>query len=438
MPEVYDHIDLSYKDDAVKCEYDIESLESLFSIVFMNDESVTIVFFGDDTYNNVTDDELRDVARRFMSGTHHLDTFKDANDVDDIDYHVVRAYTGDKNSLYNLSRLCMKFSNCKPLPCHRKYGHTFVEYCGWNSARYDLPLMIIVQLLIENMGDRLTPADIRRASDVIINYDGSPWGFPYELERATKGWGNITHQQYRLLLNSAIYADGHIDWASTAKLGDEGSEQKFPPGLKKEMARYGMDIVIDDLVGGQQSPSISKQDVLDLIYYNCNDVLGTRIIGRNVRLQAKLQAHDTLNRLYPYTSARSVEFDKLKRVTPLARDCTEASLSGTILIGPKRIRPVDAEGVTYEFPVPDHDADDEGATKTVNLLEYMKQTEEYMHPFIYDFFKYFENKDTRRGYDEWKVIKAQPITHATTMNCPYYRDGKPVNSYIREIGRAHV
>lgn len=432
-------IDLSYKDNAMKCEYDIESLESIFSIVFMHDKAVTLVFFGDESYDTITNEELRNVAINFMQGEKTLETFPGITDASQLDYHIVRAYTGDEESIFDLYKLLVRFITCKPLPTDDQYNFGFVEYCGWNSARYDLPLMIIVKELIERMGKKVRPADIRRASDIIIHYEGSPWGFPYELARGTKGWGNITDSAYRLMLNIALYSDGHIDWASTAKLGDEGAEQKFPPGLKKEMARFGMNIVIDDLVGGEQGKTIDRQDVLDLMYYNCNDVLGTRIIGQNVRLRSKLQAHDNLNKMYPYTSAKSVPFDKLSRISPLARDCTEASLSGTILIGPRRIRPIDSETIQYDFPVPDNrEGAKDDTTRSVDLLEYMKETEDFMHPLIYQFFDYFRGKDTRSSYDNFMVSKNQPITGSAMMNCPYYRDGKPVDSFVRlSTGGAH-
>lgn len=433
------NIDLSYKDRATKVEYDIESIESLFTIVFMHDKAVTIVFFGDERYDEITNDELAASARACIHEVDDYSIFDGVESADELDYNVIRAYVGDEESIVNLTLMLNRFINCKPLPTDDGYGMSFVEYCGWNSARYDLPLMIITRLLANNMATKLTPRDIRRASDIIIEHDGSPWAFPYDLARATKGWGNISPDAYRLTMNTALYADGHIDWGSTAKLNDAQGEQKFPPGLKKEMARFGLDIVIDDLVAGENGRTVSKQDILDLIYYNTNDVYGTRRVGRNAVIRAKLGAHDTLNKLYPYTSPKSVPFNKLNRITPLARDCTEASLSGTILIGEKRIRPADNEAVQYFFPVPDNrEGAEEGATRIVDLLEYMRDTEEHMHPYLYTFFDHFRGKDTRRGWDEFQVIRAQPITKAATMNAPYYRDGKPTDAYIRvSTGGAH-
>lgn len=435
-------IDLSYKDRATRVEYDIESLNSLFSIVFMHKHAVTTVFFGESVYDMVTDEDIRRVTHDYMSEPGKIDSFEGIGSADDLDYHVVRVRTGDKDSIYAFKRLLMKFISCKPLATDDDYDDmSFVEYAGWNSSRYDLPMMVLVNMLVDAVGDSIEPKQIRRLSDLIIMYEGSPWKFPHYIERETAGWANLSARTYKLLLNTAFHSDGHIDWARVAKLNDEDDESssKYPPGLKMEMARFGFDIVVDDLVAGEGDRKIGRQEILDLIRYNVNDVLGTRLVGMNSTIRAWLETRDIIHKSYTYTSAKSTPFNQLGRLTPAERDATAANLAGTVLIGPKRIKPQDIPAVDYAFPVPDHRSDVlEGKTRIVDLLEHMRETEDFMHDYVYAFFDHFRGRDTQSGYDEYMTAREQPITHSTTMNCPYYRDGKPVDSYIRvSTGGAH-
>lgn len=432
-------IDLSYKNRATKTEYDIESLESLFTVVFMNDHAMNLVFFGDSQYDDITDDELLDTMKQFMSEPGRMASFEGKESYTDLDYYLTRVRTGDAESIDELEQLLIKFSACKPLPTETGYGMSFVEYCGWNSSRYDLPLMLLVKMLILDKGARLTPMHIRRVSDLIISHEGSPWQFPHYIEEESARWASLPAKQFKLFRNMATYADGHIDWARVAKLGDGNDETSFPPGLKKEMARFGLDIVIDDLVAGENGRTITKQDILDLVYYNVNDVLGTRLVGMNSTIRAWLETRDIIHRRYPYTSAKSVDANKLGFVMPPERDATAANLAGMVLIGEKRIRPKDNDTIQYLFPLPDHSPGaEEGATKLQDLLEFMNKNEKFMHPYLYTFFSHFRGKDTRSGWDEHETIKSQPITHKATMNCPYYRDGKPTDTYISvSTGGAH-
>lgn len=431
-------LDLSYKKRATKVEYDIESLETIFSIVFIHDRAVTTVFFGDSQYDDMlSDEEIAQISKDYMSNDEHRISFPDVESADDFDYHVLRVRTGDKDSMFAFNRLLMKFISCKPLATDDGYGFSFVEYCGWNSSRYDLPMMILTRMLIDELGDKLTPRNIRTISDLIIEYEGTPWRFAEFIEERTSGWVKLEANKYRALLNSALYADGHIDWARVAKLSDDGEDNKFPPGLKKEMARFGLDIVVDDLVAGEGGRHITRDELYDLLYYNVNDVYGTRRVGFNATIRAWLETRDIIHEAYNYTSAKSIDFSRVSRSKIPERDSTAANLAGNVLIGPKKIKPVDNDVVNYYFPVPDNRPEREG-TRRVDLLEYMKETEAYMHPYIYEFFNHFRGKDTRRGYDLYVVSKDQPITHSATMNCPYYRDGKPLDAYIRvSTGGAH-
>ena len=150
-------------------------------------------------------------------------------------------------------------------------------------------------------------------------------------------------------MNSALYADGHIDWARVAKLSDDGEDNKFPPGLKKEMARFGLDIVVDDLVAGEGGRHITRDELYDLLYYNVNDVYGTRRVGFNATIRAWLETRDIIHEAYNYTSAKSIDFSRVSRSKIPERDSTAANLAGNVLIGPKKIKPVDNDVVNLSL-----------------------------------------------------------------------------------------
>lgn len=437
------NIDFSYKDNSTRVEYDIESTPDMFTIVFMHDRAVTTLFFGDEKYNSVTNEELADNARLYMSEPLHRQAFNGINSEDDFDYPVIRVHTGDEESMIELNRMLMKIITCKPLKTDAEYGFGFMEYCAWNSSRYDLPLIILTRMLVDKMGEKLHPSHIRQVSDLIIHYEGTPWQFAPYIENNTKSWVDLSTNLYRGLYNQAMYADGHIDWARIAKLDGEdgGSATKYPPGLKKEGGRAGLTVATNDLISGKREVDMSseeamKKDVLELMYYNCNDVYTTRHVAQNATIQGLLKTRDIIREQYPYTSAKSVPFDRVSSSKIPERDDTAARIAGSVLIGPRNIKPDDFDTVRYTFPVPDKSKP--GSMKTVDLLEYMRDTEEFMPQPIYTFFDHFRGKDTARRREERQAIKSQPLTHDSTLNCPYYRDGKPVDSYIRvSTGGAH-
>ena len=416
---------ISRRDNATKIDYDIESLESLFTIVFQHDRAINLVFFGEAKYNHITDEQLTNTVRQYIT-EHGMD--------ENLDVNLLRVTVGDDNLAFILnSHVLTPFLLGKELRMDWDYDIEQPEYCGWNSSAYDLPLMALTKLAVERIGDDITPQHIRDLSDIMIEYDGPPFKLGEHIGEVNSI--GITHGDYADTMKQATSTGQHIDWAKIAKLTDEGSENKFPPGLKKEMARFGLDIVEDDLVTGENGREITTQDVLDLVYYNVNDVVGTRRVGGNKAIRALLQTRDILQKQYPYTAPelanvthyeKSVQWGKI-RVND--RDATAANLTGNVLVGPYRTRPVDNETVAYEFPLP---------SGTQDLLEFIVQTEDYVPQRIYDFFDHFRGKDTRDRFDKRDIFRSQPVSGKSTMNCPYYRDGKPTDSYITvSTGGAH-
>lgn len=443
----------------IRVDYDIESLGTLFTIVFLHDYAMTALVFGDSEYDHISDHDMKESMKKLMSQKGMLTTFDNASGADDLDYNIIRMSTSDDDATDTLSMTLNSIMMGRPLPTDRSYGFGTVTYCGWNSHDYDLPLMVMTRLCIEsavrtsNNAEHpyaITPRDIRHLSDVIIEFDGAPWRFAQHMEDKLSQQFPITAKSITNTLN-LVYSQGcHVDWARAAKLIDGGQETRYPPGLKKEMARFGLDIVIDDLVLGEGSRHISDDEFVNLLYYNANDVLGTRTIGMNDVLQSKLATRDTMSELYNYVDPsynRDAIMDtamnttgrhtsRRHRHTVVERDTTDANLAASVLIGPHRIRPQDSERVNYLFPLPDSDAESGYSRK--DLLDYIVDHEQFVPDQLYAFFDHFRGRDTRERREEYQTIHSQPITHKATMNCPYYRDGKPVDAYIRvSTGGAH-
>lgn len=423
-------VDFTYKDNALRNTYDIESTPDLFTLAMINDKSLSLMLYGNDQFKDLDEKELIRQMIDFASKPANMEDLG-ITDPSQLDYNVY-LYTNTEESIKQFSKDMMTMLMCKPLSGDKKCGHDFVEYCGWNSARYDLQLIVCIKLLCDFYGAALTPKLIRRASNAIIRYDGKPYKFAEYLEDYMGG--AIKQKDFRYYRNLALWFDGHIDWAAIAKTEDSGEERQFPPGLKKEMAKFGMDIIIDTSVADDFEKIWSTEDKENLVDYNFNDVLGTKQTAKNQIIASGLDARDMVRRMYPYTSARATSLQDLQKYEPAARDATAASVAGLVLIGPERKKPVDYPAVDFTFPVPDG----KGGTKKVDLLEYMKENEAFMHPHLYTFFSHFRGKDTLKSWELKQIIAAQPITHSAIINIPYYRDGKPTDTAIAaSTGGAH-
>lgn len=435
-------IDLSYKDRAFKITYDIECLESLYTVIWMHSKAVTLWFFGDHCYDYISDNALEAALKVYIKDPKHIDKLASlgVTSADDLDVNVVRFYAGDRDSMTKLRQELNQFILCRPFSTDEQYTDSdFVEYYGWNSFRYDLPLNCLTMIALSDMKDQtqFKPSHIRRLSNTIIGFNGPDWKYPKHMEEQLVGTEvSVRASRYKQVFHMALYMDGHVDLAKLARAAEGGEESTFPPALKKEIAKYGLDIIIDEMVGSIDKFELGEDEIIDLCQYNLNDVVGTYLVGQNGVIQASLQTRDIVRRMYPYTSARATPANKLSDWAPAERDCTAATLAGLVLIGPNRRKPQDWEYVQYLFPVPDKDRP--GEDKLVDLFEYIKETEEFTHPLWEAFFDYFRGKDTRSLWDNYKVRTAQPITHSATMNVPYYRDGKPIDCYIRvSMGGAH-
>lgn len=427
----------AYKKNARKVFYDIESLHDIFTNLFLTEGHIRLHLVHDHAYDYITDEEIYEVLYR-RSLTEECIAVCGENPQIDTGYRY-RSDEVAKNINTDLSSIINSTSFWDQ---GKDKNSQFAEFYGWNSSAYDLPMIIITFLLSRSnrSGDLqvIVPSDVKKISNLMIEFNGKPWEIYDYLEQKSKGLFN--KNRFEKFLGKAVISDGHIDLAKLAKVesSDDDTAKQFPPGLKKEMARYGMDIVIDEVVSENEERTLTKEEFLNLIDYNFNDVIGTAFTSRNSQLSTfGLGVRDTIREMYPYTSSKKSTLPKLHRRPE--RDITTAQLSANVVIGENRSRPEDYEAVDYKFPV--------AGGQEVDLLEYIKETEEkrggYMHPFMYEFFNHFRGKDTRSSSDNWKVKRSQPITHSARMNLPYYRQDeegnwKPVNSYIRfSSGGAH-
>lgn len=425
------NIDFSYKENPLKVTYDIESTPNLFTLAMIHDKALTLIIFGDHQFDDLDEDDLKRQMYEFASKKINKKLLK-IKSPDELDYYVKHYKQGNDADMFKFMSDLSRMQMCRTLDTDVIYGHSFVEYHGWNSANYDLIMIVCIKLLLNRFKTDLTPQMIRKVSNAIVLFDGRPKDlFPF-IQTFTEG--AINAKELRKERNIAIWFDGHIDWAAIARQQDQGEESQYPPALKTEMAKFGLDIIIDESVADDSEKIWTDDEKKNLVEYNFNDVLGTRQLSRNKVLLGLLASRDIVRRMFHYTSARAVPFEKLHYIDPSERDCTAANLAGLTLIGPDRVKPIDWDTVRYEFPVPDG----KGGFKKVDLLDYMVTNEPFMHPHMYTFFDHFRGKDTRKHSDDYKVKQAQPITHGPTINIPYYRDGKPTDSVITvSTGGAH-
>lgn len=424
-------INFDYKRDPIRCYYDIEVLNDIFTLCIAAQGVVHIVAVPRAGIDMPTRAELNAALSERLKDE---GVIRAVGENPQLLIEILECESDDRETAFNaefrLGVILKRFLHCRPT--FDDSSTRFTEYYGWNSARYDLPMLAFGSLLLTANRNSSHPRNfrtrtMRQLSDIIIGTDGPQWVVYKEVEKRTGGL--ITENEIKEVLRLAAYDDGHIDIAKLARAQANGEEAKFPPGLKREMARYGLDIIIDELVAGQTDDALRASDINRLIVYNLNDVVGTLLVGRNKLVTSALETRDIVREMYPYTSAKAVPLDKVKRWNPPERDCTAAELAGRVLIGEKYMKPQDYAAISYIFPLPSGEHD---------LLEYIRETEEFVPDDLFAFFAHFRGQDTSTSKLDYHVKRSQPITHCAKINIPYYRDRKPIDCFIRvSTGGAH-
>lgn len=444
-------VDLDYKKNALKTDYDIESMIEIFTLAMINDHSLSFIMLADEQFDDLTDEMIIDQMKAFATKPSNLKLL-DVDDPNDLDYNLYRFHSNvkeDKLSFEKLMRTiiaCSVFTDDKYYVLENNFQKQFAEYCGWNSFSYDLPLMILIKLFCGKSNESLFEAKyFRQLSNLLIEFNDRPYKFSAFVESQMRenpeNFGGIVIRasEYKLSFNTAIWSDGHIDWAKLGKsVKDEGNleETKFPPSLKKENAKNGLDIIIDDLIKEDKEHIWLMDEKLHLVIYNFNDVLGQRSQSRNSVIQGQLSTLDEVRAKFPYTSARFADPSTLSKYQPPERDITSASLSGYTIVGPNRIKPKDWDFVKYRFPVPKSDGS--GEFVFVDLLEYIMEKESFVPPEFYAFFNHFRGKNTKSKYDNWKAKVSQPISNDSKLVLPYFRCKQAIDCSITlSTGGAH-
>lgn len=496
--QLAEDVDLSYKKGAYRLYYDIESIPNLYTCTFWhqpqeNDDVPRAVlwFYGGRRYDHVSDDDILSAFREYVGTNDSLGLIGlSESDRARCDVRLCRFHRDDPESIVRLRGEVRRMLTCKPmteLAGVEGSDDAFTEYVGWNSYNYDLPLMTLIASMCDaplgaarfslrpkdddastgvatDVGEsrpvlskRMSPSDIRLASDILIRTSEGIMGIGRDVETRVQAWWQVHSKPgqkwivcpsdivYRNFMWDALYADGHVDVAKMLRETDDNAEQRFPPGLKKYEAKIGMDIIADPLVGLDDDSYVIPDDMLlDFVKYNLHDVIATCHAGESPNPRGKLAVRDSIRVMNPYTSARAVDRPPEERgayvVTPPERDISEANLTALSLIGPRRIRPRDYDAVSYEFPVPV--PGESGKHVSVDLLERMHEVERYMPDDVYAFFSHYRGRDTRAWDDLFEANRTQPINHRNAVNVPYYREdgGRfvPVDAYIRlSTGGAH-
>lgn len=429
------NVDFSYKKNALSMAYDDESTPELWAKALITDKSFSFMFFGDEQFDKLSDEDLIKQMKDFAN-EYQTKKYMNISNPDELDYHLYR-YRSNDTDIANLVNELRNFLLCRPLSKTKqesidKGNKEFVEYKSWNGSEYDVILAILITLLGSSKKGKLTPRDIRMLSNWVISCKETDWKKGGYFEQVSNGL--ISKKAFQRNLSLCKWSDGHIDLAKLAKSSIQSNDEKtVPPGLKKEMARFGLDIVIDDAVSDDNYKIWPDEELNNFVKYHFNDVLGTKEIGNNNVIVSELTARDAVRILSPYTAARAVSLADIDKKMPPERDITSASLASLVLIGPNEIKPEDYTAVSYDFPIPYNNSH-----KVMDLLDYIISKEKVVPEVFKEFFGYFRNKDTRDYRDDLKVKNNQPITHAPQMNMPYYYEGKPIDAYIRfSTGGAH-
>ena len=295
------------------------------------------------------------------------------------------------------------------------------EWFGWNSKAYDLILMSAIIAYNEiNMRMPTTHA-IRDWSDEIIVQGHRHYKSFYN------SLGDIGYSDYFVNLGKRLYlqmtvSQLHVDvGALNEKSNEDTSQSSFPFPLKTMQSYTGIDVIDDDLVKGDGTPSqasiddglafesgaLTQDGLIQLLVYNINDVISTGWLSGKKEYANALKTKDTLREEFPFLTKTPDEYGYLYQ---LPRDATSAQYSAKIILGERDIKPKDLDVTSYDFPFKD------GVTR--NLLDYIEENEVNVSPRVIKFYRHFEGKNTQDKDDNFMIINSSP-TGKSTINIPY-------------------
>src|SRR5699024_2794231 len=315
------------------------------------------------------------------------------------------------------------------------------EWFGWNSKAYDLILMSAIIAYNEiNMRMPTTHA-IRDWSDEIIVQGHRHY------KSFFNSLGDIGYSDYFVNLGQRLYlqmsvSQLHVDVGALNEKSNEDTKQSsFPFPLKTMQSYTGIDVIDDDLVKGDGTPSqasiddglafesgaLTQDGLIQLLVYNINDVISTGWLSGKREYANALETKDTLREEFPFLTKTPDEYGYLYQ---LPRDATSAQYSAKIILGERNIKPKDLDVTSYDFPFKD------GVTR--NLLDYIEKNEVNVSPRVIKFYRHFEVKNTQDKDDNFMIINSSP-TGKSTINIPYVdSERKCISCYnTASIGGSH-
>lgn len=315
------------------------------------------------------------------------------------------------------------------------------EWFGWNSNAYDLIIMACM-IAYYQLNRQLPPVNhLRKWSDIII-VDGKR-SFKQFFQSLSSDYGysekltKIGITQYRKLTATQLHVDVG---ALNEKSGEDASKSKFPFPLKVMQSYTGQDVIDDDLVKGDGTPSqdainnglayesgaLTTKGLTQLLIYNINDVISTGKLMAEPEYANALETRDTLRQEYPFLTKAPNEPGYIYQ---LPRDATSSKYAGKIIRGANEAKLEDIPAVSYQFPFPDGQK---------NALDFIEENEKNINPRIIEFYRHFEGRNTRTQ-DDYNLLRDSSLTGKSVINTPYVdKNGKATSAYITpSLGGSH-
>ena len=315
------------------------------------------------------------------------------------------------------------------------------EWFGWNSKSYDLIILATMMAYFERHRRIPTPRTIRRWSDMIIVEGARSIGF-FAKQLSVKDYPEDFVKGVKRMYRSLTATQLHVDvGALNEKSGEDASKTNFPFPLKVMQSYVGLDVIDDDLVKGDGTPTpemiekgfvrenglLTQKGLIRLLTYNINDVIATGKIFEEPEYKGALETRDTLRAEYPFLTKQKHEYGYLYQ---LSRDATSSQYAGKIIRGKYEAKLEDIPEVSFKFPFADG--------KWYNVLDYIEKHEKNINPRVVEFYRHFEGKNTA-SKEDYALLRDSSLTGKSTINVPYVdKNGRATSAYITpSLGGSH-
>lgn len=303
------------------------------------------------------------------------------------------------------------------------------EYIGWNSQKYDMPLLCLMYAYFDVLDKIPNARDMRRWSNYLIDEELSSYQLFKMVAKTIDS--DFLYQKSCDYFNQCLSSLRHID---AGKLNEKACRKGMPPSLKS-MASFTGDNVLDDettrldfewsdfnydsIVPNSAkskvllNKTLTQEGIEDLIIYNINDVIVTANIFSCDEYKGNLEIKDLLRKQFPFT------LEKLNGKSILPRDATMPRIAGKIMIGKENYNFKDIKNINYFYNI---------NGKSVDLLEYMCEKENYFSPIAKEFFLSLKGKQFNT-YENLKESQSSSSTGKNFCNIPLFFNQKSTSAY---------